>query len=536
MSTISPIVNDRQLVVPGVNELAQPKNKRAGLASRVSVGQEFFAAGYNCSGSKPFTPVPTNLFQGQEISTSGLKIEGGQLRSVRDMTLHVQITVTTSDASTVKLIPSEQWFKQIELHSTAGGEIMQRFYGDTIWAHNGWKEKEQYAMIAKLNGHTEFWTGSDRAYASGEVIDRYIPLFFAFPEMYMNGFDFLALSKTNDLEFKFFSRGSILSVANPNATITVNALELHVNMLNFKRDAINVQPSVTITGQNMSFDFLEPFQVNVTAQTINTSTKTSITLNNLNTKTAAFLLMGIRSNSSSVVDNRLTTFLELPPTSTLDLVDPSGNSIFGDGTAPPALRYKDALSKWLPGEMARYSNMYIFNFSRDLLRSHRFKIGCIVFDSDSYRLEFTPSVAATNMVQTITSSTAPAGGKYRFYFSGEFSDELAYNASAANQKAALEAMHIFREWITGPITITVSAALSAGTSRTYTFNKCETLPLLQIVDSSLVGAAAEAVTNSTTVSTAPVQGWTNGTYEVMLYAFCPKTVTVVNGILKMKEY
>lgn len=92
------------------------------------------------------------------------------------------------------------------------------------------------------------------------------------------------------------------------------------------------------------------------------------------------------------------------------------------------------------------------------------KTGCYPFTTYE-RLEFTTTAAGTNEIQTVSESGIPTGGNYFIEWvtptSLERTTLLAYNATTADIKAAIETLNSFDG------TITAANALSAGGSCIY---------------------------------------------------------------------
>lgn len=99
------------------------------------------------------------------------------------------------------------------------------------------------------------------------------------------------------------------------------------------------------------------------------------------------------------------------------------------------------------------------------------------------------AVAAVNEVQTLTVSGAPDGGTFKLSFEGEETSALTYDESAADIKAALEALASVGVG-------NVAVAGSAGGPWTVTFQAGlggKDVPLLVLSDNSLTGGTTPSV-------------------------------------------
>ena len=71
------------------------------------------------------------------------------------------------------------------------------------------------------------------------------------------------------------------------------------------------------------------------------------------------------------------------------------------------------------------------------------------------------------------------------------------------------------------MTVTVGAAVSAGTSATFTFDSTagNVSDLIILVPGSLATSAPAAVSGSTALSTEGVPGFTTGTYDILVIGY-----------------
>jgi len=118
-------------------------------------------------------------------------------------------------------------------------------------------------------------------------------------------------------------------------------------------------------------------------------------------------------------------------------------------------------------------------------------------------------------------------GFVRIKYKESISDPLAWNTSAANLAIAFNGL---RDAVRDDVTVTVNAALSAGTTTTWTFSsqfrssQCDSQNLVQIIDNSMETVAPAQISAITTRTTVGNGGWSTGSYTLTLYSYRFKEV------------
>jgi hypothetical protein len=109
---------------------------------------------------------------------------------------------------------------------------------------------------------------------------------------------------------------------------------------------------------------------------------------------------------------------------------------------------------------------------------------------------YAPYAAATNEVQTVTITGSPTGGTFTLTWSGQTTSGIAYNATAATVRTALEALSNIAP---GDVTVTGSA----GGPYTVTFGGAylgDDIAQMTASGASLTGGSSPAVSVSTTTA------------------------------------
>ena len=170
-----------------VSPLIRSREYHSGMGSMVKQGQ--YALPANQSTILGGTQVRvtkvlnnfSNAFNGAEFELQGQKVYPGDVKSVREAWIHMQVTTTTAGGLLARLIPAQYWIKKVEIRSNSGsGDRIQQFFSDTMWSNNNWHSSEEYRSIARTNHHTSVWSGSDEKLATTTTRDILLPLDFIF--------------------------------------------------------------------------------------------------------------------------------------------------------------------------------------------------------------------------------------------------------------------------------------------------------------------------------------------------------------------
>jgi hypothetical protein len=536
------------LVIDNVERLGSDAKVSAGLAmvnGRIKdADQGDRQIGKHVHGTKIFTPLPTNAFQGTEVQSAGLQIQTGDLDGIRQCWARIKVNISGLTAGqTVNVLPAEQWLSRLEIRSVQGDNLLQVFYGDCLWALGGWVTSEQYGSVAENCYHTDHWSGRGDGFSNG-TLDAYIRLSNIFTEGFREGFMVSSLNSGAGLEFRFFFRASIVSSTSGTPLVTLTNLELHTNMLQANRTDTGLRESLVRLGRRMrATDFLDQILVSTTSNTaVNVSANNDFNLDALQHRVVSGILVGVRASSVTVANQQLTTFLDLGPSATLDILDPTGTTILGINGLTARFckncQMPDGVTG-LPGELSRYTNLYLINFSRIPRFASRIQAGTFGFPTTNYTLRIIPDTVQVPEIQTITLSGVPTSGFYKLFIGGSLSANLAYNDNVTTMANAFNAIPYCLEYPGGPLTATFSAPVSGGTSLTVTFggqSAGQRHPPVTIIPNGLV-ATATPVYGNTATTTFPTAGWVNGSnYNVMVYALCLKTLVNNNGVASAEFY
>lgn len=256
------------------------------------------------------------------------------------------------------------------------------------------------------------------------------------------------------------------------------------------------------------------------ALTLTAGTETEIKLNKIRGH-CPFLLVAIRDQNYSATNSANHKFHALGDGATLN-VKSYDRELLSLGQDMPVEYLQNNV--WLEHCNSDFNkrNMYVIPFCRSVKEALKGqKSGYFPFDGSQQNvLHITPASAGVSQVQTITQSEAPTGGYFKLSFKGDVTDSLVYNATVGAVKTALEALPSFKNYPGKPLTVTLSAQLSAGATPTLTFDSTAIPPtdLVQVIAENSFAGAGGAVNTATVISTEGKQGWTTGTYDLRVYA------------------
>lgn len=140
--------------------------------------------------------------------------------------------------------------------------------------------------------------------------------------------------------------------------------------------------------------------------------------------------------------------------------------------------------------------------------------GFLALTGDSKKLVVNLPPAPTSEVHTFTPSGVATAGTDRFFWKGEFSASLAYNATAVQMKAALEAMKVMQA---KSITVTFSGPATGAFTATYAHPETRGLGELVSIESTSLNAAGTVIDVPSVLTTPGTSGIATGQYDVYIY-------------------
>jgi len=443
-----------------------------------------------------------------------------QLHQITDVDLFLDI-FEFGNAAEVQLCPSSYLVNYVEWLN-GRGEVLYREHNDVSW----WSS---LALIPDGLRTAEFHRSintSERCY-EGQIHVRNTTRRYRLPfVMHPWNIQKPYLGNLKDgLSIRIYWAASVVASGSGTPRITGAYLNLRQRRL---PDA-DVKVYRERFNDTVMHKFLQADKLEFLSQTITAGTNFKLDLSSFKGD-CPFMLFAIRSNSTSATSNAILKTLGLGEGASCDVLDPSGSSVLGSGTAVRVKLLEDRVSQHVPGtDIMKYRRWYVIPFCESVYKAAQgVDCGSFNFNGGKYMLSITPAAAGTSCVQTINLAAGSCTqGVYQLEYKGEVTDPLAYNASASTIKSTLEALQAFQEHPAGPLTVTASGALSSDATLTFASN----MPPPNAHDDSSYQVKlvnTNMATTTTTISfdsaatentTAGVAGWTTGTYDVTCYMF-----------------
>jgi len=264
-------------------------------------------------------------------------------------------------------------------------------------------------------------------------------------------------------------------------------------------------------------NYLDPVPIPLTSTTLTASATNTFILNQLVGKATHGVMM-IRAAGASATTSGWMTMYNVGASATIDIQSPGGTSIWGGG-GPMPVSY--LMREWwcenFPSSFSCNKPFITLPLTGNIQKAYKGSPdGFMEFKGDSKKLVLNLGPAPTAEVQTFTVTGTAASGYYRLSFRGEYTQPLAYSASASAMQTAFNALKSAQA---RSITVVFNQALSAGTfTGTFTCPETGAMPDLVMVDCmNLLTSAPAGVSVSTAVTTPGVAGIATGTYDIYLY-------------------
>ena len=476
-----------------------------------------------------FSNAPLNLLRNGSTKYQAV-VQRGAFSKIGHAVIKLTVTVNTSP---VTLAPVSHWFSQIQIKNNGTNEIIATMYNDTIAFNllSGLKKGQTQALFRNINidYSNNGYLGQANITQVGQQV-FYLPLTGTF----LSQMEIFFQNSSSDLIIEL-TPDSVGPIVSGSGTIDTNLLQLMVETQNLSQSDLALHEQ-SYKDFLYSSVYLDPVPVNSFNQTMSASSQTKFDLSNVTGK-CAFLLACIRStgggvNANNGYWNNLYNIGDNEGAS-IDLLDPASQSILGSGTAIPTKFLRNEKSiHFYDSDWNAFKPFYILPFCDDIRKAFKGTIdGYFKFDGTKYYLSVNTPVAPTAEVQTITLSAAPTAGSFFVSFRGEVSDPVLYNATTSQIATAIQSMREFRR---SGITVVVNQVFNGNTSATLTFTTPQTSGLLgdrvEII-SNMQGTSNVPVTATSAITTQGTAGLPSASYDVIIYAYIYKKISMYNGKL-----
>ena len=543
--------------VSDADELKKTKILHKGILTTVNIhpSHDIYTNAHRYVRQVGCDPGFATALNGNELVYTTL-IKKGSFAQVEHMFLRIQLTSATA---VVRLLPVPYWFTQIELLGTASGEVIQRWYPESLMlalqtfpseVMDQWGPMLAISKGFSDNPNEEMGVGL----AGVETRDFILPMFGMFPELSSTGFNFNALYQDMMLRLTWASTaisnnvsatagavGTVPWIAPPSGnaaagTVTVTALEL------WAAEKQDVRKELLLTSQAMAVRWQEP--INMTQNiTLAPGAQTTVDLARLNGMSVTGLLVGVRRQLATARDCELNKFWDLGRGATISVIDSGGNNILSAAPINNLFLQRILGGADCPSALLDTCNWTMVSCASDWTDDLKgINTGVWPCDSTNYRLAIVPgALPGIAQVQTITTNVG-AGGSYTLGYtsllSGSYSETqpIVSAETVLNMKTFFEALPSVRE---DRVSVIFSAVASAGASFNAVLWGPGHFKNYNLINFRGFVAAGTVATGTTTIATAPVRGIAAAVaaipYSLMLMAFVDSRVTYANGQWEAKR-
>lgn len=461
------------------------------------------------------------------------------LQLVNDMRLRLDVTESGGSNSMI-LCPSTYMIQKIEWQDRTGN-VFWRSYNDTMFFEACTTvdlAKQNSAYLQSLNVNDKYYEGF--VHPANQMRSYRIPM-VSHPFSIVESF----VGNLQKLRIVIYWGGSVVVSGTGTPSLTNVYLEMNQRKLN--KDVLAIQRNHFKTKKITRVCY--PDQITLSGQTLTAASTSNFDLSAFKGK-YPFFIFGIRAANNSATDSAYLKTLALGPKGSVDILTPTGQSMWSNGTAPKihliSETQTDAFSNKTFTDQRRWYMLSFCNNPKQALAG--MENGYLNLNGSKYQLAITPDAAKVDTVQTITltSATAQTQGAFLLSFKGNNTAPIPYNQTVGNIATQLNALPEFKNYPGGPLIATVGTTFAAGGSVAVTLNAQGAAPPNQASDlisfnniNCAVTTTAASVDSATTaVSTNGVAGWTTGSsYIIDIYGYkqrwmteCEGKVTVVDDL------
>ena len=476
-------------------------------------------------------PAPTtSLNSGNTIN---FDIERDTVKLVENICFRFRVQCTTAD---VELLPPNYWLNRLVIEAERGSaDELQHCYPidwivwDYLVEDRVGRECSQYfgnyrATPYKSQSAEKYGINERMKFKVGETRDVYLKIPALF--FHLNAIDMSHIRA--DLRLRLEMSNDIV-VSGSSNNVSLEGLDLVID--NFAEEDFDRNHRVSKQMSNPhKYLYLDCERYQVSDKTLTAGATTRIELDQFTGKMAYAIIVIKPSTNPSASDQSKIDFVELGPEGTIDITNPSSQSLLGQGTA---IKEGHLYQLWTEQtKNPHLKGVYLIPFSSNCKKAITGSMsgGFMEFVGLRDYLELTFDSAPTSEVHTITQNAVSSAGTYRYAFeNGAISDqEINYNDGPTVINSALDAMPQLKE---RGITVTAGGDLTSAT-QTITFNAGSGKVSDELGKITILGNGTAKVNNSA-VTTVGRRGFTTGSnYQINVYMYKYKCLTVAkNGRL-----
>lgn len=431
----------------------------------------------------------------------------------------IEFDVSESGGSNpVRPMPSPFFINYIQFQD-ANGKTIQRMEADEIHLDLvSYFSQEKFANIGPAAGYQTNYEALPEIPA-GKSRKYYLPLVSSWLEACQ---PFLGGLGEIRCEIRFNT--SAKTILSGSGTLRLDNCLLQLDMQQLPEATANRLMNDYRSGVSLFFPTTVKYTNNLN---MNAATSYNEKLENL-TKNVPYAYMFLRkSETAGEMDNYL-------PIDNFQLTDPTGVGILDGSVTDAEFNRRFQYPNKFPSDYSRYKHLYhiapCLN-PMDFIQNGT-SVGFLPM-TGAERLKIQTLATETNNVFTLTPSATAAKGSYVIMWTDPkkevtgFTQPLAYNASASDIKAALEALPNFRGTVTvsGPLTATATIAFDGGDYRGLDIP----ISSICVMGSNLLTSADANVSVAITQTARGVAGhWGNQPYQLCFLAKCSSGIHIKN--------
>jgi hypothetical protein len=442
---------------------------------------------------------------------------------------YLRLVVQNQDAAnSTRYIPAPLWIKTIEF-KTPSGELIHSFDGLQLWFMivNNYDTDSWQSLLHEVRSTKDYLIGEE-FYASTTTTVT-IPLIGTF----LSAADFFQPAIDGDLQCNVtFQPDAVIRFPVNTVTLKIVEMSLDCEMEQLTPENLLLQvQQFAAERYNAMIPYTRKQQWNLT---LNASTTYTLDLSSIKGDVVSIWFYIRDANPA------LESVIHFIPVESFQYKNSEGAPITGQQLVTDDFLRHIRCPKQFLGRFFRDRHVYPFIFSESdraflSLVNIGLKLGAYPFTTNE-RLTFTTTNAGVNEVITVTPGAAATSGTFQMMFitpeGSAITPPLAYNATAAVIKNAIENLDIFQG------TITVSAPFNTTGPKTLTYGghyrnrpmQQRGYNLIPLFNNMLNAGALVPV--SSQVTTTGIWGMTSGaSYQIEVLAFTTALLTIEKGRL-----
>lgn len=470
-----------------------------------------------------------------DFSSNGLTIPNGRIRCVipRSSWVHCDSMAfsfnVTAQGGNMSVVPTPFWFSRIDIRSSNGNQLLQSMYSDTML----------YNMLSVFNdSQLESYADSigfgkrvgklDRAdpHVQNQSKSYYLPLIGSCLSSDLNWGQ-----QQTDLIIEFFVspngvKSSWSDVGNP----YVNSCSLQIESRTGDKNHNKYTDAVH------SNTYLDVVPVLKTSQTVTPGSQYMLQLDSLK-GACSHLVLNVRPTAGSSDTYAWFNSADIfgkHPSSVVNILSPSNQGLLSDSNVPVQVLKDDLVAKYFKNSVLSDKGIYLtIPFCESIVKALAgVHDGCFSFQQDKNNLALTAAQTKVNQVFTLATSTAAVttSGHYQIRVRNEMTEPIAWNATTAQIKSSIEALHICQ---TNNVVVTCTNDFTSNSGSVAVTVNSPSLLFTEdewsVVSNCATGANVQTGVSTTLTTPGNLGVASNLSYDIICYAFMYKQISQVGG-------